>query len=34
MVGLSKGCDESIVRLLLEGNADINAASKVPRGEG
>ena len=34
MIGVGEGCDESVLRLLLEGKADANAADEVPRGEG
>ena len=35
MIGaVREGSDESVVRLLLEGKADVNAANMVPRGEG
>ena len=31
---LLKGRDESVLRLLLERKADVNAVDEVPRGEG
>ena len=34
MNGVCEGRDESVLRLLLEGKADVNAANTVPRGEG
>ena len=34
ILGVYYGRDESVLRLLLEGKADLNAADEVSRGEG